>query len=576
MELSTALGLGFVAPGSLPAQPRVPVAFHRQEAARKSSNAPSLCLASLAVASCVRSAVRRRAYGGYGGGYGRGGGNNMSREDQQRHTEMKREREAQQFFSFQRQLMSRGESEPDDAFWDRQERRIFGENHVKAGINFSKYDNIEVTAEGGTGKEQPISTFQEACDKYELPDELTANLERCGYGTPTPVQKYSIPAVLEGSDVMVSAQTGSGKTAAFLVPIITAALQAGKKELKEGAVCPTSVIVAPTRELCEQIAQEARRLTFRSFARVAAVYGGADALGQLRQLAAGVEIVVCSPGRMDDFLQRGVISMEEVKFLVVDEADRMLDMGFEPQIRNIIENYGMPEPGEGGRQTMMFSATFPQEMQDMALDFLDPAYYGIQVGQVGHAATDVEQFFEQVNPREKSDRLLDVLQQTKNADGDVGRTIVFANTKGTVDDIAWQLQQEGIEAQPLHGGLTQAQRDRNLTLLKRGKYNVLVATDVAARGLDVPGIDHIINYDLPMDGDTYVHRIGRTGRIGNKGRATSFVSNYDNASNLQVIVRSMKDAKKDDPDATDVPEWLEELATSRPGSPRGGGRGRRF
>eukprot|EP00439_Symbiodinium_sp_Y106_P075307 s1225_g14.t2 len=321
-------------------------------------------------------------------------------------------------------------------------------------------------------------------------------------------------------------------------------------------------ITSGYRELCEQIAQEAKRLTFKSFARVAAIYGGADPLQQLRDMAGGVEIVVCAPGRMDDFLQRGVVSMEEVKFLVVDEADRMLDMGFEPQIRNIIENYGMPEPGEGGRQTMMFSATFPQEMQDMALDFLDPAYYGIKVGQVGHAATDVEQCFEKVNFREKNDRLLDLLTQAKSEKGELGKTLVFANTKNTCDDIVWILNDGGVKAQPLHGGLTQQARSRNLTLLKRGILDVLVATDVAARGLDVPGIAHVINYDLPQDGDTYVHRIGRTGRIGNKGLATSFVTNYDNATNLKMIVKHMKDAKKDDPDASDVPEWLEELAVT--------------
>ncbi|CAE7802995.1 ded1 [Symbiodinium microadriaticum] len=576
MELSALSPLGFAIPNCnrLAEQPHLHVTHARCEQAKSQrSNAQSLCLASLAAAACVRAAVKRRAYGGgYGGGYRN---NNLDPEEIRRRTEEKRERETQQFYMFQRSIISRGGVQPkDDAHWDALERRIFGQNHVKAGINFAKYDNIEVTPEGGTGKEQPISSFQEACEKYQLPDELTANLERCGYDTPTPVQKYSIPAVLEGSDVMVAAQTGSGKTAAFLVPIITAALQAGPKELtEEGAVCPTSVILAPTRELCEQIAQEAKRLTFRSFARVAAIYGGADALQQLRDIAGGVEIVVCSPGRMDDFLQRGVVSMEEVKFLVVDEADRMLDMGFEPQIRNIIENYGMPEPGEGGRQTMMFSATFPQEMQDMALDFLDPAYYGIKVGQVGHAATDVEQCFEQVNFREKNDRLLDLIAEASSENGEQGKTLVFANTKNTVDDIVWVLNDSGIKAEPIHGGLTQGARSRNLTLLKKGILNVLVATDVAARGLDLPGIEHVINYDLPQDGDTYVHRIGRTGRIGNKGRATSFVSNYDSASNLKMIVRHMKDAKKDDPDASDVPEWLEELSVNRPGG-KGGGRGR--
>mmetsp|Transcript_38173 Transcript_38173/g.88261 ORF Transcript_38173/g.88261 Transcript_38173/m.88261 type:complete len:573 (-) Transcript_38173:57-1775(-) len=561
----------FLAPGRLVARAPAQEVWHVRvpEAKSQSSSSASFALAAAAFgAACARSTARR-AYGGGYGGYGGYG----SPEDQARRTEMKRARETEQFFAHQRMLLRNGVHQQSEAELARIEKQLFQQAHVTAGINFAKYDNIEVTAEGGTGKEKPIASFQEACEKYNLPDELTENLNRCSYSTPTPVQKYSVPAVLEGSDVMVSAQTGSGKTAAFLVPIITAALKAGPKELKEGAVCPTCVILAPTRELCQQIAQEARRLTFKSPARVSAIYGGESADIQLRSFAGGVEIVVCAPGRLHDFLERGVLSMEEVKFLVVDEADRMLDMGFEPQIRDIIENFGMPEPGEGGRQTMMFSATFPQEMQDMALDFLDPAYYGIKVGQVGHAATDVEQFFEQVSGPDKNDRLVDVLKQVPPEDGgEVARSIVFTNTKGSADDIAWHLNQSGISAEPMHGGLTQNQRTRALRLLKEGKYSVLVATDVAARGLDVPGIQHVINYDLPSDGDSYVHRIGRTGRIGNKGRATSFVTPYE--TSLTNIVRAMKDAKKDDPEATDVPDWLEEAARSRP-TGRGGGGGRR-
>lgn len=510
----------------------------------------------------TRRTVGRAAYGGYGG-YG---GNRMSAQEQAERTEMKRQREAAQFFGYQKRLMQTGVRQPDENQWHLQEKRLFGSSHVVAGINFAKYDDIEVTTEGGTGREQPIKTFQEACERYDLPQELADNLNRCGYNIPTPVQKYSIPAVLEGSDVMVTAQTGSGKTAAFLVPIITAALQAGAKELKEGAVCPSCVILAPTRELCQQITQEAKRLTFRSPARVQAIYGGEEAVGQLRNIAAGIEIVVCAPGRLDDFLQRGVISMEEVKFLVLDEADRMLDMGFEPQIRNIIETYNMPEPGEGGRQTMMFSATFPQDMQDMALDFLDPAYYGISVGQVGHAATDVEQYFEQVDWSSKFDRLCDLLNEVSEDNGAPKKTIVFANTKNMVDDITQQLRDRGIRSASMHGGTVQNSRNRALADVKSGRISVLVATDVAARGLDVPGIEHIVNFDLPNDGETYVHRIGRTGRIGNKGRATSFVGNRENS--LRSIVNAMREAKKDDPEASDVPDWLQDMAYS-------GGRGRR-
>ncbi|CAK8995576.1 unnamed protein product [Durusdinium trenchii] len=531
-------------------------------------------LSALSLRALARGVSARRAYtgvGDYRGGYR---GNYMSAEEQAERTEQKRRREAAQFFAHQKRLISTGVPPTDEVTWAREEKRLFGANHVVAGINFSKYDNIEVTTEGGTGREQAIKSFQEACDRYKLPDALTENLNRCSYSIPTPVQKYSIPAVLEGSDVMVTAQTGSGKTAAFLVPIITAALQAGPKELKEGAVCPTSVVLAPTRELCQQITQEAKRLTYRSDARVACIVGGEDALTQLRSIVSGIEIVVAAPGRLDDFLNRGVISMEEVKFLVVDEADRMLDMGFEPQIRNIIENYGMPEPGEGGRQTMMFSATFPQEMQDMALDFLDPSYYGISVGQVGHAATDVDQHFEKVNWSEKFDRLCEVLDEVSE-NGSPKKTIVFANTKNVVDDIASQLRERGISAAPMHGGTNQMFRNRALADVKNGRISVLVATDVAARGLDVPGVEHIVNYDLPMDGDSYVHRIGRTGRIGNKGRATSFVGNRETA--LRSIVRAMQEAKKDDPESSDVPEWLEDMARQPGGGGGGGGpRGRRY
>jgi len=513
--------------------------------------------------------------GGGGGGYGgsRGGGYSGGMSIQER-TEMKRSREADQFFQFQRQNILRGEQRFSDEHWRVEEGRLFKQAHVHAGIDFKKYDDIEVKAHGGSRKEIPIESFQEACDRFDLPEDLTANIERCGYNVPTPVQKHSIPAVLDGSDVLVTAQTGSGKTAAFLVPIITAALKAGRKPAKEGAVCPTSVVLSPTRELCQQITVEAERLTFRSGARVCAIYGGADAIPQLRKFAGGIEIVVCTPGRLEDFLQRGVLSMEEVKFLALDEADRMLDMGFEPQIREIIENHGMPPAGKG-RQTMMFSATFPREIQNLAEDFLDPKYYSISVGRVGSTTSSVSQRFENLRYGDKFEQLLQSLQEVEGEDGPA-KTIVFANSKFMVDDIQSQLRENRIRCTSMHGGVSQSQRDRALRDLKSGRAHVLVATDVAARGLDLPGIDHVINFDLPLNGEDYVHRVGRTGRIGNKGVATSFVTNTEPA--LKDIVRSLKDARKQDKTASEVPQWLEEMAwssrNSRSASPgRGNFRG---
>eukprot|EP00933_Yihiella_yeosuensis_P080139 TRINITY_DN9354_c0_g4_i1.p1 TRINITY_DN9354_c0_g4~~TRINITY_DN9354_c0_g4_i1.p1 ORF type:complete len:573 (+),score=130.52 TRINITY_DN9354_c0_g4_i1:68-1786(+) len=503
------------------------------------------------------AAVQRRAYGSYGGNYGgRMGGQQMSGADIQRLTEAKRARESSQFFQYQKSLMRQGVKPVDEAVWKRKEATLFKTSHVTRGINFDKYDSINVEVQGGTGEEEAVESFQDCCDRFELPDALTANIDRCGYSVPTPVQKHSMPAVLAGSDVMVSAQTGSGKTAAFLVPIISAALKAGRKALKEGAVCPTSVVLAPTRELCQQISVEAERLCFRSDARVVAVFGGSDAIPQLRGLAQGVEIVIATPGRLEDFLERGVISMEEVKFLALDEADRMLDMGFEPQIRKIIEEYKMPVPGE--RQTMMFSATFPQEMQDMALDFLDPSYYWIGVGKVGATAGNVEQRFEDIGWNDKFEKLEQSLDSVKNEEGGDAKTIVFANMKGTCDDIVRRLRMQRKQAAPIHGGLSQLERERAIADLKSGRISVLVATDVAARGLDLPGIDHVINFDLPKTGDDYVHRVGRTGRIGNKGVATSFVGQRESA--LRDIVMHLEDSMKEDPDASPVPDWLKEMA----------------
>mmetsp|Transcript_144819 Transcript_144819/g.361149 ORF Transcript_144819/g.361149 Transcript_144819/m.361149 type:complete len:747 (+) Transcript_144819:78-2318(+) len=515
--------------------------------------------------------------GGYSGGGGYGGGGYDRRGSASYNDEMrdaKREREANQFWTYQRRLLSSGVPPRDDYYWDREEGKLFKTAHVSVGINFNKYDSIPVERTGGSGEEEPIESFQDASDKFDLPDALVANFERCAYSVPTPVQKHSIPAALAGTDVMVSAQTGSGKTAAFLVPIITTVMRAGPQPVVEGAIRPTAVVLAPTRELCQQISMEATRLCFRSPIRVVSIYGGADAMPQLKALAEGCDIAICTPGRLEDFLGRGVISVENVKYLTLDEADRMLDMGFEPQIRSIIEKHGMPTPeGENGRNTMMFSATFPREMQDMALDFLDPSYMWISVGHVGSTASNVEQRFADVSTyteSQKFDALLDKLEEIRNPEGGPAKTIIFANQKSVVDDIAWRLSDSRIRATPIHGGLSQNQRDRALGDLKSSRVNVLVATDVAARGLDLPGIDHVVNYELPPNADDYVHRIGRTGRIGNSGIATSFVGDTEPA--LKGIVKSMMEAAEEDESATPVPAWLRELAMSSRGNAQKGGR----
>ena len=504
-----------------------------------------------------------------------GGGRAVGHEAQYQMREAKRKREAAQFFTYQARLLRTGIPPRDDLYWRREERMLFNTTKMEKGINFDAYDDVEVDRRGGLGDEVICDSFQEICQQFTMPQELVENvLYRCGYDKPTPVQKHSVPAALSGNDVMVCAQTGSGKTAAFLVPLIAETLVAGQNKLEEGAIKPSAVIMAPTRELCQQIALEARKLCFRTVARVVAVYGGADALPQLKALAEGAEIIICTPGRLEDFLERGVVSMRKVKYCILDEADRMLDMGFEPQIRSIIEGHSMPESGgEEGRQTMMFSATFPREMQDLALDFLDPTYLWIGVGRVGEACDNVVQRFQDASTTDldgKFEMLVDAVSQVETeSDAKVAKTLVFANSKTTVDAITWRLSDARIRSMQIHGGLSQAARDRALSDFRNGRVSVLVATDVAARGLDLPGIDHVVNYEMPLNAEDYTHRIGRTGRIGNTGLSTSLVGSWEPA--LRDILKSVRDMK-----SASIPEWLEYHANSGGRGGRGGGYVRQY
>mmetsp|Transcript_78026 Transcript_78026/g.242395 ORF Transcript_78026/g.242395 Transcript_78026/m.242395 type:complete len:253 (+) Transcript_78026:1-759(+) len=237
-------------------------------------------------------------------------------------------------------------------------------------------------------------------------------------------------------------------------------------------------------------------------------------------------------------------------------------MGFEPQIREIIEDFEMPQPGAGDdeRQTMMFSATFPSEIQDMALDFLDPGYLWVAIGRVGCFPSTVEQRWEDVRYGDKFEALVQSMQSVTDSEGDVARTIIFANQKATVDDVCWRLGHERIRARPIHGGLSQGARTAAIRDLKDGRVQALVATDVASRGLDLPGIDHVVNYDMPLNADDYVHRIGRTGRIGNNGVATSLVSLSD--FSIRDIVRALDEAANSGENVAPAPEWLQAMGRS--------------
>ncbi|KAI0459763.1 DEAD-domain-containing protein [Xylaria acuta] len=451
----------------------------------------------------------------------------------------------------------------------RVERELFGTpddpSKQHTGINFEKYDDIPVEASGHDVPE-PVLTFSHP----PLEEHLIRNIELARYKVPTPVQKYSIPIVMGGRDLMACAQTGSGKTGGFLFPILSQAFLTGPSPVPANAsggygrqrkAYPTSLILAPTRELVSQIYDESRKFAYRSWVRPCVVYGGADIGSQLRQIERGCDLLVATPGRLVDLIERGRISLQNIKYLVLDEADRMLDMGFEPQIRRIVEGEDMPSVQN--RQTLMFSATFPRDIQMLARDFLKD-YVFLSVGRVGSTSENITQKVEYVEDVDKRSVLLDILH-THGA----GLTLIFVETKRMADSLSDFLINQNFPATSIHGDRTQRERERALEMFRNGRCPILVATAVAARGLDIPNVTHVINYDLPTDIDDYVHRIGRTGRAGNTGHSTAFF-NRGNRGVVRELLELLKEANQE------VPAFLETIAReSSYGGGGGGGRGGR-
>ncbi|XP_077199010.1 ATP-dependent RNA helicase DDX3X isoform X4 [Paroedura picta] len=492
------------------------------------------------------------------------------------------------FGRFERSGNSRWSDKCDEDDWskplapsERMEQELFAGGNT--GINFEKYDDIPVEA---TGSNCPphIESFSDV----DMGEIIMGNIELTRYTRPTPVQKYAIPIIKEKRDLMACAQTGSGKTAAFLLPILSQiytdgpgdALRAMKENGRYGRrkQYPISLVLAPTRELAVQIYEEARKFAYRSKVRPCVVYGGADIGQQIRDLERGCHLLVATPGRLVDMMERGKIGLDFCKYLVLDEADRMLDMGFEPQIRRIVEQDTMPP--KGVRQTMMFSATFPKEIQMLARDFLEE-YIFLAVGRVGSTSENITQKVVWVEELDKRSFLLDLLnatgkdclgefQHNSNGSGKDSLTLVFVETKKGADSLEDFLYHEGYACTSIHGDRSQRDREEALHQFRSGRSPILVATAVAARGLDISNVKHVINFDLPSDIEEYVHRIGRTGRVGNLGLATSFF-NERNANITKDLLDLLVEAKQE------VPSWLENLAYEqhhKGGSSRGRSKGR--
>jgi superfamily II DNA/RNA helicase len=332
--------------------------------------------------------------------------------------------------------------------------------------------------------------------------EVSAALERRGIVTPFPIQTLVLPDALAGLDILAKAPTGSGKTFAFGLPIVERATPA------DGA--PSVLVLVPTRELAAQVTGELELIGGQKGLRVAAVYGGAPLAAQAKR-ARGAHVLVATPGRLQDLIQRRLVSLERVRTLVLDEADRMLDMGFKPQVDRIVRR--LP----GARQTMLFSATLDGEVGRLAQAYTsNPVRVEARLPETDEQG-EVEHTFVSVTADGKIDRLIEELETERDL------ALVFVRTKRGADRLARKLQARGVQALALHGDMSQGQRERALGRFRSGGVKTLVATDVAARGLDLSDITHVINYDPPEDDKGYVHRIGRTGRAGRSGRGITFV-----------------------------------------------------
>ncbi|KAF3903316.1 hypothetical protein AA313_de0201009 [Arthrobotrys entomopaga] len=393
-------------------------------------------------------------------------------------------------------------------------------------------------------------------DEMGLHPVVVQNTELAGYKVPTPIQRACIPTIVRGYDIIACAQTGSGKTAAFLIPIISKLMGKIKTLTANRAppgryrkAEPLVLIVAPTRELATQIFLECRKFCYRSFMRPCLVYGGADIRPQRNELEKGCDLLVGTPGRLQDFIDRGNVSLKRVRYTVIDEADEMLDMGFEPQLRKLLHSGDHNEDED--LQISMFSATFPVSVRKLAKEFLADDYIRINVGRIGSSNPNVAQRIIYASFEKKRQALYDLLAASPAA-----RTLIFVNSKREADSIDDYLWNQGLPTTSIHGDRTQREREDALIAFRTGRCPILIATDIASRGLDVRNILHVINYDMPKSIEEYVHRIGRTARMGCMGLATTFWNDRDGAGLAEDLVKTLVEMNQE------VPSFLEQYRPS--------------
>ncbi|RKU44190.1 ATP-dependent RNA helicase dbp2, variant 2 [Coniochaeta pulveracea] len=469
-------------------------------------------------------------YGGGGGGYGGGGGDRMNNLGAGLH---KQEWDLSALPKFEKHFYK---EHPDVAARSPAEVEKFRKDH---GMSVH-----------GRDVPKPVETFDEAGFPRYVMDEVKAQ----GFPAPTAIQSQGWPMALSGRDVVGVAETGSGKTLTYCLPAI---VHINAQPLLAPGDGPIVLVLAPTRELAVQIQQEITKFGRSSRIRNTCVYGGVPKGPQIRDLTRGVEVVIATPGRLIDMLESGKTNLRRVTYLVLDEADRMLDMGFEPQIRKII---GQIRPD---RQTCMWSATWPKEVRALASDFLTD-FIQVNIGSLDLSANHrITQVVEVVNESEKRDKMIKNLEKIMDGADNQNKCLIFTATKRVADEITRFLRQDGWPALSIHGDKAQNERDWVLDQFKTGKSPIMVATDVASRGIDVRNITHVLNYDYPNNSEDYIHRIGRTGRAGQTGTAITFFTT-DNAKQARDLVNVLREAKQY------IDPKLEEMV--RYGGHGGGGR----
>lgn len=435
------------------------------------------------------------------------------------------------------------------------EKNFYHEHPNVARLSETEVEDIRdqhgIKIIAGSNVPKPISTFEEA----SFPDYLHDELLKCGFVKPTPIQIQGWPVALSGRDMVGIAETGSGKTLAFLGPAIVHINAQPYLQRGDG---PIVLVMAPTRELAVQIKEECDKFGRSSKIKNTCLYGGAPKGGQARDLEDGVEIVIATPGRLIDFLESGKTNLKRVTYLNLDEADRMLDMGFEPQIRKICSQI-RPD-----RQTLMWSATWPREVRQLAIDLCREEPVHVNIGKEGiKACHSIRQYVEVVNEQEKLGRLRKLLERIMDGKSKV---LMFCETKRTTDSLTRELRLDGWPALCIHGDKRQEERDWVFKEFKAGKSPIMIATDVAARGLDVKDIRYVINYDFPNAIEDYVHRIGRTGRAGATGSSYTFFT-QDKFRVAKDLVGILREANQP------VPEELERISSTQ-SDYGGGGRSR--